>query len=142
MRRVVLALLLAIVPIAEAQAARVDQLIEEMARRNRAQDEAERREGEAEERRPARAEPDAAPSQRAHGRRTATRERDSKPAPRPVRADATRGAPREAYRSGGRGSGGCGSRASQMANARADGINSAPLPATTCSFHEAHIARV
>jgi len=58
MRRFVLALLLAVVPIAEAQAARVDELIEEMARRNRAQDEAKRRAEEVEERRRGRAEAD------------------------------------------------------------------------------------
>jgi len=111
MRRVVLALLLAIVPIAEAQAARVDQLIEEMARRNRAQDEAEQREEEAEERRRAQAEPDAAPApQRTPVRRAATPERVTNPSPRPQQAEVAQRAPREAYRSGGRGSGGCGSR--------------------------------
>ena len=109
MRRVVLALLLAIVPIAEAQAARVDQLIEEMARRNRAQDEAERREEEADRRR-ARVEADAVPTQHTSARRASSAERASKPAPVSARADATRRSHSETYRSSGRGSDGCGGR--------------------------------
>lgn len=114
MQRVLLALsiLFGILPVANVQAARVDQLIEEMARRNRAQDEAERREEEAEERRRARAKADAAsaPAQRAPQRRVVNPERESKPAPRPARADVPRSASRENFRLGGRGSGGCGSR--------------------------------
>lgn len=111
MRRVVLALLLAIVPIAQAQAARVDQLIEEMARRNRAQDEAERREEEAEEqRRRARAEADAAPKQRSPERRAVSADGANKPPSRPARADATRSTRSEAYRPSGRSSDGCGGR--------------------------------
>ena len=104
------ALLIACAPVSGVHAATVDQLIEQMARRNRAQDEAERREEEAEERRRARAEAEAAPVQRAPVRQAATPERVSNPAPRPHQTEVTRRAPREAYRSGGRGSGGCGSR--------------------------------
>jgi len=110
MRRVVLALLLAIVPIAEAQAARVDQLIEEMARRNRAQDEAERREEEAEERRRARAEADASPMKRSLERRAVGADGANKPPPRPARADAPRSTHSDAYRPSGRSSDGCGGR--------------------------------
>lgn len=109
MRCILFALVVACVPAATVHAATVDQLIEQMARRNRAQDEAERREEEAEERRRARAEAEAAPVQRAPVRRAATPERVSNPAPRPQQTEATQRAPREAYRSGGR-SGGCGSR--------------------------------
>lgn len=110
MRRVVLALLLAIVPIAEAQAARVDQLIEEMARRNRAQDEAERREEEAHERRRARAEVDAAPKQRPAERRSVIANGTNNPPPRPARDDATRSTRSGAYRPSARSSDGCGGR--------------------------------
>ena len=110
MRRVVLALLLAIVPIAEAQAARVDQLIEEMARRNRAQDEAERREEEAEARRRAQAEADATPKPRSTERRAVSSDRASRAAPRPERAEATGSTHRQIYQSSGRSSDGCGGR--------------------------------
>ena len=110
MQRVVLAPLLAIVPIAEVQAARVDQLIEEMARRNRAQDEAERREEEAEERRRAQAEADAALKQRSTERRAISSDRASRAPPRPERAEAARSPPRQTYRPSGRSSDGCGGR--------------------------------
>ena len=110
MRRYVLALLLAVVPIAQAQAARVDQLIEEMARRNRAQDEAERRDEEAEERRRAQAEADAAPKQRSTERRALVSERANRAGQQPERAEAARSAPRQTYRPSGRSSDGCGGR--------------------------------
>lgn len=110
MRRILLALSLFYLPVADVQAARVDQLIEEMARRNRAQDAAERREEEAEERRRARTEADAVPAQRKPERRVASPERASKAEPRATRANVTHGTPREAYRSGGRSSDGCGGR--------------------------------
>jgi len=110
MRCILFALVVGCVPVATVHAATVDQLIEQMARRNRAQDEAERREEEAEERRRERAEAESAAVQRAPVRRAATPERVSNTAPRPQQTEATQRAPREAYRSGGRGSGGCGSR--------------------------------
>jgi hypothetical protein len=108
MRRVLLALTLLFLPLAGVQAARVDQLIEEMARRNRAQDEAQRREEDAEERRRARAEAEFVPAQRAPERRAASSEPAGKS--RPARAEVTRSTPRGADQSGGRGSGGCGGR--------------------------------
>lgn len=84
MQRILLsALSLLCLPVADVQAAQVDQLIEEMARRNRAQDEAERREEEAGERRRARAEADAVPAQRAPERRAVRSERVSRPESRP-----------------------------------------------------------
>ena len=112
MQRLLLALsiLFAFLPVANVQAARVDQLIEEMARRNRAQDEAERREEEAEERRRARAEADAAPKQRSPERRAVSADGANKPPSRPARADATRSTRSEAYRPSGRSSDGCGGR--------------------------------
>lgn len=112
MQRVLLALsiLFAFLPVANVQAARVDQLIEEMARRNRAQDEAERREEEAEERRRARAEADAVPARRAPDQRVVRPEGASRPEPRPAQDKVSRGASREASRPVGRGSDGCGGR--------------------------------
>lgn len=105
-----LSILFAFLPVANVQAARVDQLIEEMARRNRAQDEAERREEEAEERRRAQAEADAAPQQRSTERRAVSSVRASRAPPQPERAEAARSPSRQTYRPSGRSSDGCGGR--------------------------------